>query len=282
MSNVSPASWATSLRFDWTSHDDRTIAVLSRLWFRWRPLTHQAARNKGRSNVTAANKLFRQELVGGRPSESRFSPFAVAAFSENPIIVDKVEEAYKQGGRESPGGGEESGDLIQASDVITHVKAVISMREEARAKPKSIGAGAAEETDLKPAPAPEVTMLLRNCRGTGALRGLLEVMKDKGFRQSVESAELQYSMSKAKEAVEDGSFEGLRSERCVVGIAAVGSSPFLLDLSRCLPTLMTTSRAENKQRAKSLKGLTENVLTITILPLDCLAFLHCGRLQSFG
>lgn len=182
----------------------------------------QAADNKCVGNPKAANALFREELVGNSPSGSRFTPFAVAAFSGASSMVGKVEEAYKRGAMvESLDGSDESEDLkkINNREVVEHVDAVFSMEQQDRAGTVTNGTDSAEGKD--PKHGPEVTLLLRNCRGTGALRGLPEAVKDDKFCARIDKAELQHSASKAVLAASDGSFEGLRSETYSLSIRPV-------------------------------------------------------------
>lgn len=144
-------------------------------------------------------------------------------------MVDKVEQAYRRGADERPGGSsEESEDRkkIKTSDVVAHVDAVITLKK-ARAKAKTKKETDAARKAAGPKPAPEVALLLRGCRGTGGLGGLLEAVKDKGFRARVERAELQHeraelqrSVSEALVAASEGAFEGLRSERCALYLRA--------------------------------------------------------------
>lgn len=88
-------------------------------------------------NRQAADALLREELVGKPPSRLRFTPFAAAAFSGTPAMVDKVQEAYccEPGAScEIEGGGSKGAAAsgIKKSDVRAHVDAVLSMMRQGR------------------------------------------------------------------------------------------------------------------------------------------------------
>lgn len=140
-----------------------------------------------------------------------FTPLAGAVFCGNADMFKKVLQAYKEGAH----GGTNTPVGFPESEIIAQTAAVLSSHTyESKETHEDSGPMAAYEsgpgdggTEMVP---PEVRLLLRGCCGPEAMQEVVAEVGSEQFGKAVEQAEWVDSLSTAKQAAAEGTFDGLR------------------------------------------------------------------------
>ncbi|CAM9995089.1 unnamed protein product, partial [Ectocarpus sp. 12 AP-2014] len=148
-----------------------------------------------------------------------FTPLAGAVFCGNAHMFKKVLHAYKEGahgGSDTDGGGSNTPVVFPESEIIAQTAAVLSNHTyKSKETDEDSGPMTAYEsgpgnggTEMVP---PELRLLLRGCCGPEAMQEVVDEVGSGQFSKAVEQAEWIDSLSTAKQAAAEGTFDGLRS-----------------------------------------------------------------------
>ncbi|CAM9389279.1 unnamed protein product, partial [Ectocarpus sp. 8 AP-2014] len=149
-----------------------------------------------------------------------FTPLAGAVFCGNADMFKKVLHAYKEGahgGSNTDGvGGSNTAVVFPESEIIAQTAAVLSNHTyKSKETDEDSGPMTAYEsgpgnsgTEMVP---PEVRLLLRGCCGPEAMQEVVDEVGSGQFSKAVEQAEWIDSLSTAKQAAAEGTFDGLRA-----------------------------------------------------------------------
>lgn len=162
-------------------------------------------------------------LIQAASMRRHFTPLAGAVFCGNAEMFKKVLHAYKEGahGGSNTGGGGGTNTPVgfPESEIIAQTAAVLSNHTyKSKETDEDSGPMAAYEsgpgdggTEMVP---PEVRLLLRGCCGPEAMQEVVDEVGSGQFSKAVEQAEWIDSLSIAKQAAAEGTFDGLR---CAAG-----------------------------------------------------------------
>lgn len=159
-----------------------------------------------------------------------FTPLAGAVFCGNADMFTKVLSAYKEGahgGSSTDGSGRNNdssgGNSTTAgfpeSEIIAQTAAVLAKptyknkETHEDSGPMVAYERGSGDDGIETVP-PEVRLLLRGCCGPEAMQEVVDVIRSEQFSKAVEEAEWFDSLSTAKQAAAEGTFDGLR---CAAG-----------------------------------------------------------------
>ncbi|CAM9590451.1 unnamed protein product, partial [Ectocarpus fasciculatus] len=156
-----------------------------------------------------------------------FTPLAGAVFCGNADMFTKVLSAYKEGAHggsstdrnNASSGGNSTTVGFPESEIIAQTAAVLAKptyknkETHEDSGPMVAYERGSGDDGIEPVP-PEVRLLLRGCCGPEAMQEVVDVIRSEQFSKAVEEAEWFDSLSTAKQAAAEGTFDGLR---CAAG-----------------------------------------------------------------